>query len=228
MNKYFLATFCILIFATNLCMAQDGGQNLSPQEFYNATKNNNRIHLIDVRTPGEFNSGHIFDADNIDVSNRKFAIEIQELDRNTPTYIYCESGNRSKNAIDIMQEQGFTKIYNLDGGIKAWRDANIPTRNEGELSNLTLEEFKTLFDNEPKLLVDFTASWCGPCKILKPRIEALGNQVKIIYIDVDKNKTLADAFQIHSIPHLHFYKKGKLVQKSTGLISSSQLKRMIR
>jgi rhodanese-related sulfurtransferase len=79
------------------------------------------IQLVDVRTPREFNSGHINKAINIDLfqaSNFKFAFE--KLDRKRPLYLYCRSGSRSKKAAQKVLDMGFEKVYDLKGGYMHW------------------------------------------------------------------------------------------------------------
>lgn len=235
MNKFILSLFSALLFFSFQSAAQNG-KDLSTDDFYAAVKNNKRIQLIDVRTPGEFNSAHLLGAENVDFLDRKFMEEISTLNKNKATYIYCKSGNRSGKAMKAMLDAGFTKVYNLSGGFMGWEQANLPTSKtstgDKNPTGLTMEEFKKLTAGKTPVLVDFTATWCGPCKILKPRIKDLekknkGN-LKVIYIDVDKNKELSNALKVRAIPLVHVYKNGKLVQESTGVISSSELKRMVR
>lgn len=78
------------------------------------------VQLVDVRTPSEFAGGHISNALNIDINNADFDAKIQQLDKSKPVYIYCQSGKRSSNAARRMESLGFTKIYDLKGGIMSW------------------------------------------------------------------------------------------------------------
>jgi rhodanese-related sulfurtransferase len=79
------------------------------------------VQFIDVRTEKEYDAGHIDDAVNINVSNEAvFKKKIQELDKHKPVYIYCHSGGRSNKASKIMEELGFTSIYDFSGGWSTW------------------------------------------------------------------------------------------------------------
>jgi rhodanese-related sulfurtransferase len=78
------------------------------------------IQLVDVRTPKEYEEGHIENALNIDVTDDSFVKNIQQLNKEKPVMVYCRSGHRSARAAQILKEQGFKKIYNLDGGFMAW------------------------------------------------------------------------------------------------------------
>lgn len=118
-----------VIFASTLALTSCGGSSaavdLNPTDFQ-AKAQEAGVILLDVRTAGEFNSGHIEGAINIDVEGMTFESELANLD-NTKTYaIYCQSGRRSRIAIDTMTKAGFTKLFNLDQGIGSWQSAGLP------------------------------------------------------------------------------------------------------
>ncbi len=95
-----------------------------------------------------------------------------------------------------------------------------------------MSKFAELLKSQEPVLVDFSAEWCGPCKQLKPILEQLkakiGNSAKIIKIDVDKNRTLADKFQIRSVPTMILFKDGKSVWRQSGVIPVSTLEGIIK
>jgi len=78
--------------------------------------------ILDVRTPGEFSEGVIDDAVNMDVNGADFEKQIESLDKNKTIYVYCRSGRRGATAMNILNEKGFKKVYNLEGGILAWNE----------------------------------------------------------------------------------------------------------
>ncbi len=83
--------------------------------------------IIDVRTPEEFEGGHIPGAINIDWRNQEeFATKIAEISKDKTVLIYCHSGHRSGNAKKYLQEHGYQKIYNLETGIMGWKKAELP------------------------------------------------------------------------------------------------------
>ena len=93
---------------------------LDAQSFFNEIQDEN-IQLVDVRTLGEYNSGHIKNAILIDFYNPEFYNEMNDtLDKEKPVYIYCRSGNRSGKAAKELEKLGFSKILDLDGGINSW------------------------------------------------------------------------------------------------------------
>ena len=82
--------------------------------------------IIDVRTPEEFNEGHIENAVNIDFNSETFKEDLDKLDKNKTYFIYCRSGNRSGRAIPIMKGLGFKEVYNLSAGIQEWIAEGLP------------------------------------------------------------------------------------------------------
>ncbi len=95
-------------------------KELASAEFENAIKNNPNAVIVDVRTPGEYQSGHIPNAINIDISSAEFPDKINTLDRNKEYYVYCRSGGRSTTACQYMTSLGFKNINNLYGGVLSY------------------------------------------------------------------------------------------------------------
>lgn len=83
------------------------------------------IQLIDIRTPREFKSGYIKGAVNINFFDRDFTGQMLKLNKEKEIYIYCRSGNRTGKAANKLKDQGFTKIYDLQGGILNWNRNNL-------------------------------------------------------------------------------------------------------
>ena len=81
-----------------------------------------------------------------------------------------------------------------------------------------METFKDIIHGDKPVLVDFFATWCGPCKVMSPTVEALGKelvgQARILKIDVDKNEAVANLYRIQSVPTLIIFKKGEIVWRT--------------
>lgn len=85
------------------------------------------IQLVDVRTPKEYAEGHIKGADNINIYDDNFMEQMSKLDKSKPVYVYCRSGHRSGNSAKMLKKAGFSKVYDLKGGILAWKSENKKT-----------------------------------------------------------------------------------------------------
>lgn len=88
------------------------------------------ISVIDVRTPAEFAEGHLTGATLMDFRDANFQQQLGTLDPNGRYLIYCRSGNRSGQAVEMMKTLGFTDVADLDGGILAWAATGNPVSNE--------------------------------------------------------------------------------------------------
>lgn len=91
--------------------------------------------------------------------------------------------------------------------------------------------FQELIQSEKPTFVDFSAEWCGPCKMMTPEIEALkskvGDKATVIKVDVDHNPSAAGAYQIRSVPTLMLFKKGQVMWRQSGVVPSAYLKKII-
>jgi rhodanese-related sulfurtransferase len=92
-------------------------------EQFNKLVTSDKGTVLDVRTPGEWAEGTIAGAVKIDYYGDDFAKQIQKLDKSKPVFVYCKAGGRSSSAADILKENGFSKVFNLTGGITAWKKA---------------------------------------------------------------------------------------------------------
>lgn len=118
--------------------------NLSPTEFAEKIKELPSAPIIDVRTPEEFEKGHLPDAKNIDWNGNDFDQQIASLDKSKPVFVYCLSGGRSSSAAKKMRSEGFKEVYELKGGIMKWRAANLPENsdNTSPSAGLSKQQFE--------------------------------------------------------------------------------------
>jgi rhodanese-related sulfurtransferase len=126
MKKVFALIASVLLLAG--CSSSTGAIDLSVSEFSTKVAEAGVITL-DVRTPIEFAEGHIEGARLIDFQSGNFENEIAALDKNATYAVYCRSGNRSGQAVKVMQDAGFTNVFNMNGGVIDWANAGLPLVN---------------------------------------------------------------------------------------------------
>lgn len=92
--------------------------------------------------------------------------------------------------------------------------------------------FSEIIKDEKPVLIDFYADWCGPCKALAPILQEakaeLGDAVKIVKIDVDKNQELAGKYQVRGVPTLILFKKGQQLWRQSGVVQKHELVELVK
>lgn len=92
--------------------------------------------------------------------------------------------------------------------------------------------FEEIINQDKPVLVDFYATWCGPCKMQAPILDEvkqrLGDQVSIIKIDVDQNQAAASKYQVRSVPTLMIFKKGEIRWRQAGVFPANELERLLK
>lgn len=113
----------IFLFSLLFIACNGNAQNvelLNPDEFETTIKNNPDYQLIDVRTEGEFEVGHIEGSQNMNFNSPDFQNQVKQLNKNKPLMVYCAAGGRSGRAAELLSDMGFMKIYDLEGGTSNW------------------------------------------------------------------------------------------------------------
>ena len=95
-----------------------------------------------------------------------------------------------------------------------------------------MANFFEIIKSDIPVLIDFSAEWCAPCKMMPPILkkvkEALGDQVKILKIDVDKNQAIAQKLQIRNVPTIALYKNGNQLFRQAGVLQADQLISLVK
>ena len=226
----------MLLTAMNACTQGNTQSLLTPEQFLQTLGEKQGAQLVDVRTAQEFAEGHLQGAQNSDYNNGAFEANLNSLDKSKPVFVYCLSGGRSAKASSLLHEKGFAEVYDLKGGILAWRQAGQPVEQpqtpEVKVDNgMSVADFKKLLASQPVTLVDFWATWCGPCKQLKPTIEKLTNEWKgkitVLSIDTDKNPALADAYSIQYLPTLIVFNKDEIKTQTIGYQTEQAVRALV-
>ena len=141
MISLFLGALIIGVLLTSACIQTETNttksetqiqtiKNITPEGAYiliKENKDNPNFTILDVRTPEEFLGEYMENAVNLDYYSDTFRNDLDKLDKNKTYLIYCRSGRRSENALNIMKELDFREVYNMLGGIIKWKSEGLPT-----------------------------------------------------------------------------------------------------
>lgn len=119
---------CALVLATAAAQADHPSGPVQPRDAYRllgAGERHPRLVVLDVRTAEEYRAGRLPDAFPMDYYQPDFRQRLAEMNRDVPYLIYCRTGVRSGRTYQMMEELGFTRVYELRGGIRAWRQAGL-------------------------------------------------------------------------------------------------------
>ena len=236
--KFYFALVTFFVFTAFACNNSSAQKitNVDPADFQEGFKKAHNKVILDVRTPGEFENGHIPGAQNMNVNSADFESEITKLDTTATIFVYCLAGGRSSNAADILAEKGFKNIVNLKSGYAKWNATGYPTEQgntpKAKNKGISISEFESLTNaGDTLVLIDFSAAWCGPCK----KIHAFIPEVVVEFkgkmnaheLDYDQNSELITALKLETVPYLKLYKRGVQVWEQKGAIEKEELKSAI-
>lgn len=227
-----ILAFLFMTFLFTACNAQSVKDiaTIPAAAFAEKIKSTPNAQIFDVRTPEEYDGQHIDNAVNVNWNADDFAAKAEKFDKSKPVFVYCTVGGRSKKASEKLQELGFTQVYDLQGGIMKWNAAGLAPKSD-KIIGMCPQEFGDLLKTHKKVLVDFYAEWCAPCKKMAPFIlkmtEDLKDKVTIIRLNADENKTLVSEMKIDELPALVLYQDGKIIWKHNGFITEDELKKQL-
>ncbi|WP_188049726.1 thioredoxin domain-containing protein [Flavobacterium sp. GP15] len=229
-NLKILVIISFIIFSCNAQNAKDV-KTIEAKDFAEKIAETPNAQILDVRTPEEFSGSHLDNAININWLGNSFVTDVEKIDKTKPVFVYCKSGGRSQNAVNKLEELGFKNIYQLQGGILKWDAAGL-SKPSDKVSGMSVQEYNKLVNSDKKVLINFYAEWCAPCKKMAPYLAKMQKEenenVVIIRLDADKNKTLMDALKISELPTLFVHEKGAIKWKHSGYISEEDLRKQIQ
>jgi thioredoxin 1 len=212
--------------------AQNFIKALPPDDFSMLIQGNKKLQLIDLRTAEEYENAHIKKSFHLDLGREDADSYIDRVYNKSETlFIYCQTGYKSLQSASYFQELGFNRIYVLEGGFENWTNKSKPYTGSSiyrkPLAYLSESNFLEQIKSNRYVLVDFYATWCGPCKKMAPVLEKVDKelpQLSLVKIDADKHLTLTEKYEIEEIPTLILFKNGKQVWRQTGIIEESEIK----
>jgi len=234
--KASLLSISFLLFTLLSCdrLTSKNHQSIAAREFAQQIKENPKALIVDVRTPEEYAQGHLANSVNINWYGKDFMEQLSTYDRSKVIFVYCLSGGRSAEASHLIRNEGFKKVYELEGGIMKWRAANLPETKESRGTNqgMTMVQFEELLKGDKKVLVDFYAEWCAPCNKMKPFLEEISKEMQdsliLVRINVDEHQELCKTLKIEDIPLLHVYQKGILLWSDKGYMNKEGVLTRVR
>ena len=220
----------LLVFVLASCngQTQKNSKLIDPVAFKKEIAATPNAQILDVRTPEEYASEHLQNAQNVNWLSADFVANTSKYDKSKPVFVYCKSGGRSHKAAEKLAELGFSNIIELEGGILKWDAAGLSKPAEKWIG-ITQKEYADLLNSDKKVLIDFYAEWCAPCKKMTPYLlkmqKELGDKIVIIRLDADQNKSLLSEMKISELPTLLLYENKQLKWQHSGYISESDLKK---
>ena len=123
-SRYLLSTVLLsILFISQACtQAPNVMEDLSVEAFASSMDGKTEAILLDVRTPAEWEEGYIKGATFMNFHDDAFSSQLETLDKSKPVYVYCKGGGRSGKTAKMLHEMGFSEVYNLLGGITAWKE----------------------------------------------------------------------------------------------------------
>lgn len=227
--RFFINLTTTLLFSALLfsCNAQNKTA-LTADEFEKGIKLKDSIQLLDVRTAGEFHSGHINNALLSDWNNKtEFDRRISFIDKNKPVYVYCLSGGRSAAAAAKLRSIGYENVFELKGGINAWRAANKPLEGSSNEKQMSLDDFNTAIGTSETVLVDFGAEWCPPCKKMEPILKSLAThfagKFTLLKVDGGRDHEILQKYNVTALPVFIIFKNGKQAWRKDGMAEEKEI-----
>jgi thioredoxin 1 len=220
--------FVALFFLFACQQAGNGIKEMNPEEFKVAISKSN-AQLIDVRSKEQHNNAYISNSILFDSTETKIDKLENQLYTKLPVYIYSDEDKKALALANHLKNKGFADVNILQGGIQSWKKNSYNVEEVKIYPNDTIS-FEKAMMGDKLVMVDFNATWCGPCKMLEPAIHKVRERTDdvIVYgIDIDENRDLANSYNAANIPLLVFIKNGKELDRMVGLRPASEIEAMV-
>lgn len=177
--------------------------------------------ILDVRTAGEYQSGHIANALQANwLDPKEFKNRTQHLDKSKTVYIYCQSGGRSASAQTVLLQEGY-QVVNLEGGISNWRMQQLPIEGGGTKLQMRVADFDKVVHANQYVLVEIGALWCPPCRKMQPVMDTLKQTPPkpfyFLAVDGGQDMDVMKSVNADDLPTFILYKNGVEVWRKVGV-----------
>lgn len=228
MKKLLHITLSACFIAFSFSGNAQSNTSLTASEFEKGIGSKDSIQLLDVRTAGEYNGGHIQHALLADWKDQnEFSRRIGFIDKDKPVYVYCLGGGRSAAAAAKMREMGYKEVYELKGGINAWKAENKAVEGKSNAPQMSVDELNKSITAAKFVLVDFGAEWCPPCKKMEPVLKSLQsnnpNKFTLVKVDGGKDDAILKQYNVTALPVFIVFKDGKQVWRKDGIAEEKEI-----
>ena len=217
-----LAFILLTSFTTIFAQASKNNPALIKVDSFAARINREvKPQIIDVRTPEEFKTNHINRAVAVNLKEADYLDKLKQFDKAKPVFIYAIQNFRPDVLAKELHEVGYTKVYELKGGIAAWIGKGYPYYSSRQ-SNISKTDYNKIINDNKIVLVEIGTKYCSLCLRAKRIVDSLQNDGNVSYktleLELYNNPQLvAGLNEVSAVPTLLLYKAGKITWKRTGL-----------
>ena len=135
-------------------------------------------------------------------------------------------------AAEKFRNEGFAEVYELKGGINAWKKESQPLEGVSNEKQMSREDFTAAVNSSSLVLVDFGAEWCPPCKKMEPVLKSIAekypDKLKLVKVDGGRDVELMKQYQVNALPVFLIYKDGQLVWRKDGIADEKEIADQLR
>lgn len=235
MRLHTVSTILILLFNCWQALTQETQrvEKLPVRAFSEAIAATDSAVILDVRTPEEFADGHLPGALNINWNGDSFEEHVELLDKSRPIYLYCRSGGRSNSAAVKLRELGFSQVFDMQGGIMAWRSESLPEIGSAPVAEegMDIDAYNKILRSHDRVLVDFYANWCLLCIQMEPYLtrikQDMGEDIAVLRINIDQHPLIAHELGVSALPVLVLYENANRTWSHQGYLDEESIREQL-